>query len=620
MLSAATGMVILPGSLTFADSSRSFGAQRQPVTAESGTARPADSSDGAEVQSQVNRLYSRFGGKAVRAPREVAPALVPASGSVLAKSGTHESGIRQASNEVPQSPVNEPARLNDVAPARQAIESSRPARALFTVKSANSGVRQVSGANEGQYAQSAPNSEVQRKLEEMYRKNGREMPSMQMQDLPERNLKQKLPPLPQQATAQPTGQPVAQSRVSNFFKSISPFKSAKSSTDERPSRVEKMSPEQVRQQQSMQAQQPAPNYQNFQSQNFQSRNLQGSPSQGPALGLLPQPAAPAAEVPQVTAPRLFPPAGTSEVRELPMKAGELPEFRPVVQLPPSTKSVSLPETTQTQSVQPTAAAQPEATTAPAFPALSDTVSDTPFGAETEFKKPAANPTQTAPTDELGNAFPDVSEAEADGKSATKPKATVTTPQLPTPANSSADPKNSDENPFTGLKLETEGTVSPSQPPLLPNIGKSAAPALPLGSDDDDDDDDDMDSDQKLDDASAAKLRKIAERAELKGLKGFCPVTLRDDRDLADARPQFKAVFQGKVYNFATEEARDKFEKTPKAYAPIAGGNDVVASKIESSDVEGSLEHAVWFRDRLYLFSSAKTKAAFEATPTKFATE
>jgi len=613
MLSAATGMVILPSSLTFADGSPRFAAQRQPVTAESGTARPEDSGEGAGVQNQVNRLYSRFGGKAVRAPREVAPALVSAAGSTLAKSGPHESGIRQASNEVPQSPVNEPARLNDVAPARQAIESSRPARALFTVKSSGSGVRQVSGANEGQYAQSAPNSEVQRKLEEMYRKSGREMPSMQMQDLPERNLKQKLPPLPPQTTAQPSGQPVAQSRVSNFFKSISPFKSTKSSSDERPSRIEKMSPEQVRQQQAVQAQQPAPNYQNFQSQNFQSRNLQGSPSQGAGIGLLPQPATPVAEVPQVTAPRLFPPAGTSEVRELPMKAGELPEFRPVVQLPPSTKSVSLPETTQTQSVQPTAAAQTEATTAPSFPALSDTVSDEPFGAETGLKKPVTTPAQAASTDELGNAFPEVSEAEADGK----PKAAVTSPQLPAPANSSAETKAPDENPFTGLKLETEAPATPTQPPLLPNIGKGAAPALPLGNDDDDDD---MDSDAKLDDASAAKLRKIAERAELKGLKGFCPVTLRDDRDLADARPQFKAVFQSKVYNFATEEARDKFEKNPKAYAPIAGGNDIVANKLESSDIEGSLEHAVWFRDRLYLFSSAKTKATFEATPSKFAAE
>ncbi len=573
------------------------------------------------MQTQLNRLYSRYPSNTVRAPREAAPALLPASGKMVAKSASTEatSGIRQASNEVAQSPVNEPARLSDVAPAREAIEGSRPAKALFTLKSQTGAVRQVSGSEGAEYAQAAQNSEVQRKLEEMYRKNGREMPSMQMQDLPERNLKQKLPPLPQQQAqmAQPTGQPVAQNRVSNFFKSISPFK--KSTSEERPARVEKMSPEAMRQQQMMQAQQPS--YQNFQNQPYQS-----SSSQGASVGLIPPAPAPAAElqaeIPQVVAPRLFPPASNNESRELPAKGSELPEFRPVVQLPPSTRSISLPEQPQTQALQPASAETkngPTQSATPTVPSLADSVTDSPFTGEVEVKKPVAKRDNDPLADDLDNPFPDGSEAEADGK-APKAAATVTAPQLPALPLVEKTEEVKDDNPFTGLKLEADSPATPAQPPLLPNIGRQAAPALPVGDDDDDDDDEEMEADAKDSDPQAAKLRKIAERAELKGFKGFCPVTLRDHRDLADARPQFKAVFKGKVFNFATEAAQLAFEKNPKAYAPVANGNDVVLSKTETAEVEGTLDHAVWFRDRLYLFSNAKTKAAFEATPSKFATE
>ncbi len=458
----------------------------------------------------------------------------------------------------------------------------------------------MSGTTNGQVAQ-AGSSEVQRKLDELYRKNGREMPSMRMQDLPDANPKQKLPPLPQmQHPQQQQSRPVAQNRVSNFFKAISPFKKAEN--DERPAHVEKMSPDITRQQQMLQqSNQPTQGYQNFQSAGVQGASL-----------IPPPPAAPAAGIPQAVAPRLFPPAANVEVRELPVKSNELPEFRLAVQLPPST-SVKLPDiAAEAKSAIPAAVQQ-----ATSLPGLSEDVNDAPFTGETAVQKPVTKSADPL-SDDLSDAFPNGSEAEADGKTPARPKIEPATPTLPEKAT--AKEETADENPFTGLKLETpgsEGTASPAQPPLLPSASKSAAPALPI---DDDDDDKDMEADAKANDPQAAKLRKIAERAELKGFKGFCPVTLRDDRDLSDARPQFKALFQSKVYHFASEAARDKFEKNPKAYAPVSGGNDVVASKVEGAEIEGSLDHAVWFRDRLYLFSTAKTKAAFEATPSKYATE
>ena len=114
-----------------------------------------------------------------------------------------------------------------------------------------------------------------------------------------------------------------------------------------------------------------------------------------------------------------------------------------------------------------------------------------------------------------------------------------------------------------------------------------------------------------------KLKLIAERGELRGLKGFCPVALRDDRDLKNALPEHHSTFQGRTYYFSTADAKTAFDETPKQYAPISGGQDVVLLK-EKVTKEGSLDHAVWFKDRLYLFTSQKTLEQFVATPKEFA--
>ena len=113
------------------------------------------------------------------------------------------------------------------------------------------------------------------------------------------------------------------------------------------------------------------------------------------------------------------------------------------------------------------------------------------------------------------------------------------------------------------------------------------------------------------------MKRIAERAELKGLKGFCPVQLRDERELRDARPQFSAEYDGVVYNFSSAAARQKFLAEPTKYAPAAGGQDVVLAS-SSKKAEGSLDHAVWYRDRLYLFDSPASMKSFKASPSKYA--
>ena len=105
------------------------------------------------------------------------------------------------------------------------------------------------------------------------------------------------------------------------------------------------------------------------------------------------------------------------------------------------------------------------------------------------------------------------------------------------------------------------------------------------------------------DPQVEKMKRIRERFGMKGLKGFCPVTLHDERELTDARPEFHFTHRSQKFHFASAEARDKFEVNPSKYAPAAYGADVVALSRDKDVVEGTLDFAAWFKGRLYLFGT-----------------
>ncbi|MBM80041.1 MAG: hypothetical protein CMJ78_05540 [Planctomycetaceae bacterium] len=115
-----------------------------------------------------------------------------------------------------------------------------------------------------------------------------------------------------------------------------------------------------------------------------------------------------------------------------------------------------------------------------------------------------------------------------------------------------------------------------------------------------------------------KMARIAQRADQVGLKGFCPVTLRDGRDLKDGDPKFKSNYESRVYTFASADAKATFDKNPAIYAPVLGGIDVTVLTQKGQRIDGSLDHAVWYKDRLYLFSSRRTMEDFVLAPADLA--
>lgn len=117
----------------------------------------------------------------------------------------------------------------------------------------------------------------------------------------------------------------------------------------------------------------------------------------------------------------------------------------------------------------------------------------------------------------------------------------------------------------------------------------------------------------------SKMELIASRKGLTGLKGFCPVQLRDTRDLVDVNENYSAIFNNKQYSFSNASALQKFIADPEKYAPAIHGSDVIHLSLTGEELEGSLDYAVWFKGRLYLFSSAETMETFVAAPNSHVT-
>jgi thiol-disulfide isomerase/thioredoxin/YHS domain-containing protein len=97
-----------------------------------------------------------------------------------------------------------------------------------------------------------------------------------------------------------------------------------------------------------------------------------------------------------------------------------------------------------------------------------------------------------------------------------------------------------------------------------------------------------------------------------GLDGYCPVTLCEKQKWIRGDRRWGAIHRGRTYLFAGPQEQQRFLANPDGYAPVASGNDVVVAAEQGQIVPGTREHGVFYKHRIYLFSS-------EASLQKFST-
>ena len=76
--------------------------------------------------------------------------------------------------------------------------------------------------------------------------------------------------------------------------------------------------------------------------------------------------------------------------------------------------------------------------------------------------------------------------------------------------------------------------------------------------------------------------------------------------------------RGRVYLFTSDDAKKKFLKDADYYAPVLSGNDPVLLTEQRKAVDGMRKHGVFYRDRVYMFSSEITLEKFSQSPARYA--
>lgn len=101
------------------------------------------------------------------------------------------------------------------------------------------------------------------------------------------------------------------------------------------------------------------------------------------------------------------------------------------------------------------------------------------------------------------------------------------------------------------------------------------------------------------------------------LKGFCPVTLWENRRWVEGENQYETEYQGQRVLLSSKEAFDKFTANPKRYLPRFLGCDPVVVWETDRAVPGKIDFAAFYDEELFLFSSDENRAKFKRSPDQY---
>ena len=102
-----------------------------------------------------------------------------------------------------------------------------------------------------------------------------------------------------------------------------------------------------------------------------------------------------------------------------------------------------------------------------------------------------------------------------------------------------------------------------------------------------------------------------------GLEGYCPVALMETGSWVEGQARWGARHRGRTYLFSGLEQQQTFLSDPDRYAPALSGDDPVAAIDNGTTSPGQRRYGVTYQERIYLFESPETRAAFAANPQRY---
>ncbi len=101
------------------------------------------------------------------------------------------------------------------------------------------------------------------------------------------------------------------------------------------------------------------------------------------------------------------------------------------------------------------------------------------------------------------------------------------------------------------------------------------------------------------------------------MEGYCPVCIIEAKKWMRGNSQHAVRYDGKVYSFPGEDQKQMFLANPAKYAPALGGDCTVCFAEMKERVPGSIRHAAFYKNRLFLFPSGEQKGMFAADPARY---
>ncbi len=492
-----------------------------------------------------------------------------------------------------------------------AFPSSSPSGAVGANRS-RSEILQVASKQPVQPAQQS--AAVQKRLQELYDRDGREMPNMNLQQMPVQgppaaNMQNSGPANGQ--TAAPMQQPP---RKRGFFdrlvpgfmrKSEAPQQPTVQAPPQRPQLQRPPQPYQQPQAPAMAVQPPAPfpgAFPNGQPQSQQPKGIRSTPqtatAQRPGNFRIPL------NAPAEPVLREGSRAKTEDLGALLDTLESTPEAKAPEAAPVKEKSVPKlenaldAEETYFTDQEPDLGGKPKITPKGTTRERGTPIADEEGGAS-RSSAPGV-PERAKLTRERGTPIAD-EEGGASRSSApgVPERAKLNTPAAeplpPSPTTPKLNPVEEVASPFTGLKLDAEskelGIASQANKPST-QIGMATG-------------------------APGSRVTRLSGKTEIAGLKGYCLVTLKNERKLVLTLSEHKSEYMQHTYTFASAEAKAAFDAAPASYVPTLAGRDVVRLEDGGGEAEGSLDYAVWYKGRLYMFSNEASLNTFSASPSKF---